>query len=686
MQIEFNYDIVQMFSGREAMDDIIEKLILYADNNDEIRAELDGMREKCAGIANAEKALKQSIDRVLNKNFQFVEDNKIVARFTYRKEDFNTAEPYAVVFSYASDRFIHETELNKMADEAKSVGFSGFKKCYQAYIKSMRLTNKNNMGKSNPSDFPGQPIELECGQWLCDVEGVRMVDGAYGTQIACCHPIMPTERLVNIDTGEEKINLAFYKSKRWRNMIVSKEVTAVASKITQLAARGVAVTSENAKNLVKYLCDIENMNLEIIPEHESVGRLGFVDEGRFSPYVDGLIFDGEAAYSPIFKAIKDNKGNFESWLEVAKKCRTESLVARIMISASFASALVKQVGALPFFVHSWSSESGTGKTVALMVAASVWGNPEPGAYIQSFNSTIVGHEKMAAFLNNIPLCIDELQLSKDHHGNSRFDVYQLAQGVGRTRGNKSGGVDITPTWSNCILTTGETPIVKDGAGAGAVNRVIDLECPIGQKVIFDGQSTANTVRTNYGHAGRRFLEKVNYDHAKQLYEDYFEALSHSETTEKQSMAAALVLTADNIVSETFFKEKPLEMKELQVYLKTKDMVSVGERGYRYICDWISMNIRYFMSNVDTTENITKIYGLKEGTEWIYINRSIFRQAVEEGGYNDRALLSFLKSKNLIQTRGRHFTRGKRIAGVLTECIVLRMPDVALETENELELI
>ena len=161
-----------------------------------------------------------------------------------------------------------------------------------------------------------------------------------------------------------------------------------------------------------------------------------------------MIFDGDAAYSNIFRAIKESKGNFEEWLKVAKKCRRESLVARIIISASFASVLVRFVGALPFFVHLWSCESGTGKTVALMVAASVWGNPEPGTYIQSFNSTSVGHEKMAAFLNNIPMCIDELQLSKDHHGNSRFDVYQLAQGVGRTRGNKTGGVDRTPTWSN----------------------------------------------------------------------------------------------------------------------------------------------------------------------------------------------------------------------------------------------
>lgn len=118
-----------------------------------------------------------------------------------------------------------------------------------------------------------------------------------------------------------------------------------------------------------------------------------------------------------------------------------------------------------------------------MLAASVWGNPAIGQYVQTFNATQVGHEKTAAFLNNIPMCIDELQLSKDSHGRSKFDVYQLSQGVGRTRGTKSGGIDKTPVWDLCILTTGESPLTSDNSGAGAVNRVIDIECKAKDAVI-----------------------------------------------------------------------------------------------------------------------------------------------------------------------------------------------------------
>lgn len=687
MRVDFCTDIAKYDSGEVFAAKVINTIITAAESNDEIREQLDKLAYVFRNKADGREFLELCLKHEENKLADYIAETKLRPRFTFRKEDFFGEQPYEYVWWYANntDRFRHEQEIKHMAEEARSVKYPGFRKQYMEYCKRMRQVIAEDVERDvHPTHFPNQPLELDAGEWVCDSEGVRIYD-YIGTQVACCHPIMPVERLVNIDTGEEKIILAFMKSNRWRTLTASKETVAVSSKITQLAANGVAVTSENAKTLVRFLCDIENRNLKVIPEKESVGRLGFVDEGRFSPYVEDLTFDGDAAYSNIFKAIKESKGNLDEWIGAVKKVRSESLVARIMISASFASVLVKIIGGLPFFVHLWSCESGTGKTVVLMAAASVWGNPEPGTYIQSFNSTSVGHEKMAAFLNNVPMCIDELQLSKDTHGRSRFDVYQLAQGVGRTRGNKSGGIDRTPTWNNCILTTGETPIVKDGSGAGAVNRVIDLEVPIGQRVVLDGQGTANTVKMNYGHAGRVFLEKADWEKAKHLYEMYFETLNNSDTTEKQSMAASMILAADGLVSEMFFNEQPLAVDQMQQFLKSKNSVSVGERGYQYMCDWVAMNIRNFISNTDS-DIPQKIYGMKDGTDWVYINQSIFRQAAEEGGFNDRALLSYLKSKGLIQYREKNNTRGKRIAGVLVECVVLKLPDVGNNSENSIEML
>lgn len=298
----------------------------------------------------------------------------------------------------------------------------------------------------------------------------------------------------------------------------------------------------------------------------------------------------------MYNAITEH-GSYEKWLETAIECRNDSLTAQIMLAASFASVLIRKIGGLPFFVHLWGG-SETGKSVALMNAASVWGDPEIGKYIQTFNSTDVGSEKTAAFLNNIPMCIDETQLiPRDSRGNLKFSVYKLAQGVGRTRGTKAGGIEQTPTWSLCILSTGETGIVNNGAGEGAVNRVIEIDCSIGEKVIKDGKAISRRLKKDYGFAGKIFikaLEKLNNDELCSVYDGYYSELQTFDITDKQSMAAAMILTADELADKFILKTgKHLAAKEIAEFLKTKESVSLGERGYAYMCDWVALNANKF---------------------------------------------------------------------------------------------
>ena len=575
--------------------------------------------------------------------------NGLEWRFHYSLFDFTeTEEPYKEVF-YQPSPFLKQRALERISIEAAKCGYRRFKQTYKSFENGMRKVNSTStLALLNPSDFPSQPLELECGEWHCDSTGVSKILKER-EEYACLHPIMPVERLVDIDTGDEKLRVAFYKGKYWRDFIASKRDLFDSSKIIQFSALGVSVTSKSAKLLSEFLCDVETLNPDIIPETESVGRLGFIGDGsQFSPYVDNLIFDGEANYRNIYDAIS-SKGDYTLWLAEAQKCRTESLTARIMLAASFACPLLKKIGCLPFFVHLWSVASETGKTVALMLAASVWGDPNIGQYIQTFNSTQVSCERTAAFLNNIPLCIDELQLSKDSHGHSKFDVYQLAQGVGRGRGNRSGSIDKVPTWSLCVLTTGESPIVQASAGAGAVNRVIDIECLPTNKVITDGFHTSSTLKQNYGFAGKKYIEALTDDvieKAKERYATIFKQLSSGKTTEKQSMAAAIIVLGDELADEFIFKSgKSLTVEEISGFLKEKSEVSAGQRAYNFLCDWVAINASRFQ----TSDNNGEFWGkVNEDENKAYIISNVFRKTLTDNGFDERAITSWLRSHNLIE--------------------------------------
>lgn len=565
---------------------------------------------------------------------------------------------------------------------AKSVGVNGFKKLYKAYIDSLRIKNKEIM-VPNVTQFDGQEMELDSGRWVADEFGIR-TDGPYGSDIeACNHPIMPVLRLVNIDTGAEKLQIAYRKGKQWRKVIAEKGVLASANKILELANVGVAVTSESAKHLVQYFYDLESLNYERIPEKNSVSRLGWIEDEGFSPYVEELVFDGDANFRTFFESVK-KRGSMEKWLGMARGIRQKSVFARVILASAFASVLVKPLGGLPFFVHLWGGTE-SGKTVGLMLAASVWANPEIGRFIHTFNSTAVGREKSAAFVNSLPLILDELQIVKDKREFDK-DIYMLSEGAGRTRGTKSGGVDKTPTWANCILTSGEMPITGAGSGGGAVNRIIEIECR--EKLFEDPRDVADTVRKKYGFAGRAFVEHLQQDGAMEraadLFKRYSVQLGEGDTTEKQAMAAALVLTADNLATEWIFKDgRALTAGEISEFLRTKASVSAHERGYQYLCETISQNANKFLGG-DTP--VSDVWGRLEDDDTAIVIRKVFDSICADGGYNAQALLSWLAQNNYLQTSKPHLTKTVRINNIPTRCVVLRLPQLENDDFEPLDYI
>ena len=369
-----------------------------------------------------------------------------------------------------------------------------FNNLLKAWI--LKSTQLQKQGNSNKTQFTDAPLQLNCGRWRADDLGVVLNDvtaqGVPITITACPHPIIPIERYINLDTDTEKIKLAFFKDSRWREVTVDAGTVLNKTSIIQLADRGVLVTSESAKDLVKYLSDVISLNAREIPLYNSIGRLGWID-GDFIPYNDAVKYDGDAD----FKSIYDNvtyEGSYDLWLEHIKELRKDINI-RLVLAASFASPLIEVVGALPFILHLWGT-TGFGKTVTLMVASSVWGNPEMGCLTRTMNMTANAMARTSAFLYNIPFCADELQQIKQNWSNYDSLIMYLTEGIDRGRAKARGGVEQTKIWRNSFIFTGEEPITKAASGGGVKNRVIEIECD--KKIIQDGNYTANLVKSNYG--------------------------------------------------------------------------------------------------------------------------------------------------------------------------------------------
>lgn len=520
--------------------------------------------------------------------------------------------------------------LAKLRNKAKKLGmarsFNEMLKLYQSeYIQSIKQIGSKMINFTNP------PLEkLKCGEWIADDTGVsKIIQGNSYIPlkvIACPHPILPIERLINVDTNIEKIKLAFFKDNKWQNVIVERNTIASKSKIIQLANTGIEVNENNAKELITYLADIINLNTQIIPVNKGITHLGWV-ENEFVPYTVEFKYDGEDSFKNIYKNVKE-KGDYEIWKKEIKEIREKSKTMHFIIASSFASPLIELLQINPFIVHLWGKSS-TGKTVALMIAMSIWGNPKVGQLVNNLNSTNVGFERLSAFLKNIPFAGDELQSIKNKFTDFNELIYRLTQGEGKTRGTVNGGVEEKLKWNCAFLTTGEEPITSDFSKEGVKNRVIEIE--ENNKIVENGNQIVNIIIENYGHAGKDYIKKLpTVEELKQRHKDLCKKIKNENvTSEKQINAIATILLADEIISKEIFGDSKLEINDIKEYF-SKD-IDEAERIYNSIIEWFYQNINKFYYNEEI--KVGEVWGkyemINERIITIYVNNKVLKEFLNE---------------------------------------------------------
>ena len=607
----------------------------------------------------------------------------------YTKEDFiDGTEPYEYLYLYIDQPFVMEQKRLKIDAVARKCGIRNFSKLFKDFCKK----KGTDIGDLNVTNFPMQPLTLRCGNYICDSSGVKL-----DMETVCPHPIMPVRRLINIDTGIEKTEIAFKSfGYGWRKIVLDRKIISTANRITDLSDYGVSVSSESAKSLVKYFAKLEELNGDIIEITECVTHLGWVNHNlnddeeklRFVPYEENVIFDGEGDYRIFYQSVKC-KGSFEKWVSfIDEKVRkNKSIIPRIVFAASLSSVLLKPLGCLPFFIHLWG-ETGSGKTVASKCAASIWANPQMGKFIQTFGASFVGMERTAAFFYSLPLFLDELQI-KDSQKDFDREIYMLTEGVGKTRGNKTGGLDLTPTWKNCTITTGERPILHSSSGGGAANRVIEVECKehfFGD--VSEAKATTIFLENNYGFFGRSFIAYLldnGFEHANELFDKYCSEFSTKyDISQKQTTSAAAILTADTLATEMLFADTPsLTPQDISDFLKTKASVSANPRAYEYVCEFVAANQNRFTGNTEFGE----VWGvMDEDKNSVYIMKNKFNQICDEGGYNAQSLLSWLSDRGWIRrTDKKNYAVVKRIGNNSVRCVHMTLNTESGEDYSDIDL-
>ena len=293
--------------------------------------------------------------------------------------------------------------------------------------------------------------------------------------------------------------------------VVSKDET-----VKALAQQNVMSSfgSGNDKNLYDYVRScVEKMSSEKKP-------IDVPDNCGWQPN-DTFVWGGKI-YAPNKEAIEvpmpglenitmNSKptGTLEDWRKFMDLLVRRNLwdhLAVILIGAG--SPLMRFTGLHGLTIHCASTDSGTGKSLALEGAASIWGHPVH--YRTGAGTSAVAMQQRLGLLHSNPLITDEIT-SRNREGFEWFPAFLLSMTEGRGKERMESGANKErlnlSTWSAMAIMSSNTHVVdnltglRKHAAEGELRRVI--EYIMDDKLEWDADEIEiiKSLRNNYAVAG-----------------------------------------------------------------------------------------------------------------------------------------------------------------------------------------
>lgn len=520
-----------------------------------------------------------------------------------------------------------------------------------------------------PEAVKGAPVNLRQPEgWIYSEKGISHIDEKkMAPTMICRTPIILTQRLKSMETGEEKIEIAFKRDGQWSKAIFPRSTIFTSRGITSLADLGCTITSENAKMVVRFLEALEAENIDVINKADSTSTFGWQTKGRFLPgHGDDIVLDIEPSLRGWAAAYHQN-GTFDGWKATMQPNRERDKF-RFILAASFAAPLLRILSQRIFMVYNWGGSKG-GKTAALKAALSAWGDPE--RLMVNFNATQVALERMAGFYNDLPLGIDERQLAGQKQESLEKIVYMLASGTGRARGSKGGGLQALNTWRTVALATGEEPLSTETTQTGVSTRVLEI-----YGGPFTDEKAASLMHQqaglNCGWAGPEFIRRIIETDERTIIENYERMVeeiykvadgvagSHIAGISAVTIADCMIETwifseteperavSDNgkqalIISPEVWQRGIRMAKAIIQEQLAAGVADVNENATQYIVDWILSNRQQFGEKALGT----CLGMISERNDKAYIFPSILNTALSKAGFSSRKTLKYLADNDII---------------------------------------
>lgn len=333
--------------------------------------------------------------------------------------------------------------------------------------------------------------------------------------LLCSHTIFPVDILNN--NGLHEVHFCVIRNKQLHEVLVpQKSIASQDETIKHLSSQNIMASfgSGNDKNFYNYIrASVEKLSTEkepiVMPP-----SYGWQDDNTF-------VFAGKvysANRPPVTVPMPDLRnivantrptGTLEAWKKIINMLIRRKMWDQLaVVMAGAASPLMKFTGLHGLTVHVASSESGTGKSLSLDTAASIWGHPIH--YRTGAGTSPVAMQQRLGMLRSLPLVTDEITTNnrKDFEWFPAF-LFSMSEGRGKERmesGTNKERLNLS-VWSAISLMSSNRPAVdymtgdRKHSSEGELRRLIEFAMDQKLEWSSDEIELIKSLQSNYAVAG-----------------------------------------------------------------------------------------------------------------------------------------------------------------------------------------
>ena len=303
--------------------------------------------------------------------------------------------------------------------------------------------------------------------------------------------------------------------------------------VKTLSLMGLEVEYQHRRHIAAYLGGHDRPERII----RTTTKPGWHESGVFV-LPDRVIGSGDVRFQSSGRGVNlfSSKGDLNAWRkEVGSYCQGNPVLI-LSVCAALAGPLLAKVGVNGGGVH-LVGDSSSGKSLAQLIAASVWGNP--ATFAASWDISKGGVEIEAASRNDTVLILDEIKRADPKRVQEM--AYLIANGTGRSTMTRERESRARLDWRILALSSGERSLSEhaaisgNSAHAGAELRLVDVNAGTRPFRAFDdvhgmtGQQfhrcLSEAVMQYYGHLGPAFVESLLADKSPDVLLDAFRDVS-----------------------------------------------------------------------------------------------------------------------------------------------------------------